>query len=452
MTETNATYHDAIEELTEEFDINVESDAQLEINGYSHEANGTDITTTELTVYKPMRRHIHEVKNVTKTYITPEQEYRFEIRHRPVCPCCDFLLGVDDRETAVRSECEVCDTHTCMNCERKCNGCGTIMCHKHALGHGVHGGPLCAHCLDDVYRREQRQHAIEEWEMRLEQWKEQQEMMLQYQQWASEEERLRMELKLQFKTDLLRLQQEERQHIREQEMEKIKQQIDLAKHADEMELARSKEQREREAMRLQDERQHRKLDLEEDQFYHQEAMDWKDQNRKDEQFELEKEESEWERDHKEEELELERENKEHSWEMDDREHRHKVAQNKREHRETVRENEREHERETRKIGLDEDELEHDKEMDRKEHGRKQQEQNRKDRKQQVSAADSKHDRKMKEREQRRKDYEALTKAFSKDEDATSLRDLVEKLNKKSEDETHDVRVTNQMKKVPIEDL
>lgn len=140
---------DKIEELADEFDVDLESTDTIE--QAETPVDGIDTEVREATVIKPFKPGNGFVKDETHNYVLENgDQFSLTVKQRPECPSCKHVLAEPDEPNQLAGECSVCGKQTCHKNQSKCEACGTIFCPEHAQGHGLKDNPYCSDCLKDV--------------------------------------------------------------------------------------------------------------------------------------------------------------------------------------------------------------------------------------------------------------------------------------------------------------
>ena len=139
---------DRIDELAEEFDVELEEDPSQHIE---ENTEGVQTEAREATVIKPFQPGNGFVKDETHSHVLDNgKQLSLTVKHRPECPSCKHVLAEPDEPNQLAGECSVCGKQTCHRNQSECEGCGTIFCPEHAQGHGLKDNPYCSDCLSDV--------------------------------------------------------------------------------------------------------------------------------------------------------------------------------------------------------------------------------------------------------------------------------------------------------------
>ena len=140
---------DKIEELADEFDVELENRNLEQLSGQG--GDGVEMKAREATVIKPFKPRNGFVKDETHNYVLEDgNQFSLTVKHRPECPSCKHVLAESDEPNQLSGECSVCGKQTCHRNQSKCESCGTIFCPEHAKGHGLKDNPYCSDCLGDV--------------------------------------------------------------------------------------------------------------------------------------------------------------------------------------------------------------------------------------------------------------------------------------------------------------
>ena len=140
---------DKLEELADEFDVDLEDTEAIE--QAETPVDGIDTEAREATVIKPFQHGDGFVKDETHNYVLENgDQFSLTVKQRPECPSCKHVLAEPDEPNQLAGECSVCGKQTCYRNQSKCEACDKIFCPEHAQGHGLKDNPYCSDCLKDV--------------------------------------------------------------------------------------------------------------------------------------------------------------------------------------------------------------------------------------------------------------------------------------------------------------
>lgn len=147
-----------LEQLADELGIELNVNENTEFNLNTDRTS--EMETVEIQAVQPFQAGQGTVRNETRKQILPDgTQFKFEIRHRPQCPSCNYVPAGDNEANHLLAHCTECGNQTCPSCNQTCEACGTTLCHECTSGHGLEYETLCKDCVGDVeeevrFRRE----------------------------------------------------------------------------------------------------------------------------------------------------------------------------------------------------------------------------------------------------------------------------------------------------------